>query len=165
MQDIKEGGYKTTPLGAKKARQRMEIFETLNNTINTYVELINRYGTEIMPGEAKGHLRGAKNRLTMSLKEFDELGAPQAGDLMLLNEAIPDMTTVGAKLSPFIKNEALAQLEVLRQALVQSENVSRKAAGLPTIEVPELGATETPGTVDIPDDIYQRMKDLGVEGL
>jgi hypothetical protein len=173
MQDIVTKGLKPKPEFAEKGEARKRIFTDLNKAIDEYITLIDKYGVEVVTGDPKGQIMGAKNRLTMGLKEYDDLGAPQAGDLMLLAEAIPDMaptTTIGkigAKLTePWQIDQAKGQLNQLKRQLAMSENTIRESLKQPLIEIPPPGdgdeGAQQQGGYQVPDDVYQRMKELGV---
>lgn len=124
---VVEGGkLKLRPeRGPSDADKRLGVLKGVEDSLNNYEALIDKHGTEYMPGPAKRQLEAARTDLLVELKNLYELGALQEPDMVLMRAILKDPTELGTNIGGLItlgknKESYLAQLNVVRQKLAQS---------------------------------------------
>lgn len=105
-----------------KPIQMAATYRSFIDQLNEYERLISQYGGEVMPGPARDKLITTKSALMMQLKDIYAMGAPQQGDLMMLERLIYDPTNIGANVmdwlgGPAVEDRAAASLGQLRKAI------------------------------------------------
>ena len=70
------------------------MFGNVNDAIDELSGSINEYGSELTPGVGRDALETARANLMVQLKNYYELGALQKDDIKIMNEMIPDPTSV-----------------------------------------------------------------------
>lgn len=97
-------------------------YRSFIDTLNEYERLINKYGGEVMPGPAKDQIKTTKTALMMQLKDIYGMGAPQQGDLAMLERLIFDATDLAPNAleffgGPTVKDRSMSSLGQLRKAV------------------------------------------------
>jgi hypothetical protein len=146
LQSLAGGEGPTTDMRNKlaKARQVQPLVERELNSLN---ELVQKHGTEYVPGETKARMQTTHTNLLMQLKELYGLGALQAKDIEMVENLLTDPTSSGwnpiegAYKGLTQKGVTSAQVEkvkqIVRDGLIEAE---RNLGGDPT-RVPEISRT------------------------
>lgn len=97
---MKSKGKEGKPLTAKQLETQRG-FMDMESSLDNYEKMLNSYdprGSSAASPAARAALEGAYTDVQMKLKTLYELGAPQAGDLKLLSQSIPNPTDLGGTL-------------------------------------------------------------------
>lgn len=128
----------TKPLTAKQLETQRG-FMDLQSSLDTYDQLLKGYdfrGKSALDPAARAALEGAYTDVQMKLKTLYELGAPQAGDLRLLEQSLSNpVSTFGTvKGAAFGTEPHLAKTKQLRNLLTNSQANFEKQMGKATPE-------------------------------
>lgn len=128
-------------------------YRSFMKQVDNFEGLIDQHGGRIMPGRARDELDTAHAALMMQLKDIYQMGAPQAGDIAMLERLIYNPTDIGANIldtlgGPEVEGRAKASLGQLRSAVSTMVEPYMKAAG---IELNELLPAKDPGQMSDED--------------
>lgn len=143
---------------AAKAKQT---FTAVNKQLDDYKALLEKHGSEVIPGKARDELSTRQTQLLLDLKELNNLGVLNGPDLEIMERLLIDPTaptnlikdtfsflTGGAS----IGERAQANVEVIRQQ-ARDKMLSQQ---------PQLPQPQQPQTLDIP---VEQLQNLSVEQL
>jgi len=95
------------------------MYKPLYDNMDRFVRLIERHGTEVIPGEAKRTMQAVRTSLMLQMKEYYELGAITGPDMELMNSLIPDPNTLASGVMP---NEAMiAGMNEVKRMIQQTQ--------------------------------------------
>lgn len=107
-------------------------------------QLISATGFESF-GEVAGQLQAITQQIRDNVRTARGFGAPQEAELKLLDEMIPDITKLGARINISAKGKIIGVYTELRRELMRSFTMQQQLAGftdIPSLREP-LGATPT----------------------
>jgi len=98
----KQGNTTNVNVGGMKDSVRKEYLASskFDDALTHYESLLNEYGTETLPGEAKARLKAAHTNVILSAKEEAKLGALTGPDLDLMKAKFTDPTEVTSSVLP-----------------------------------------------------------------
>lgn len=82
----------------RKVKQEQAILDNVIDSIEQYENMLEKYGTEVMPGTGKAELGSAYTTMQLDLKDLFEMGTLQAGDLEMIEAVAADPTALDSVL-------------------------------------------------------------------
>lgn len=140
---IPGGGVALTPQMRQKFNDTQTAANNLDKALNDYADLMAKVdgnGYLIRQSKQKDDIALARGNVLMQLKELDNLGALQKGDLEMMNSMLVDPTINGPVdyLQSFgardgMKSRVLNNITGLKGQVLDRLNTARKSMGLPEI--------------------------------
>lgn len=90
-------GPGTTAGPANKAAEIAIAYGAMMRNLDEYERLVNEQGGRLRPGPEKERLENMHAGLMMQLKDVYQMGAPQAGDLAMLERLLPNPNNFGMR--------------------------------------------------------------------
>lgn len=118
----------------KEGRDTFAKLDQVQQSVDSYEELIGQHGSELVPGESKTKLAAAHTDLLMELKELYNLGVLNGPDYDLMLKIVNDPTSMSTNASSLIggmfgQNPLKAQLNVVREKLKGARERAGKLYG------------------------------------
>jgi hypothetical protein len=146
LQNLAGGEGPTTDMRNKLAKAR-QVAPLVERELNSLNELVQKHGTEYLPGPAKAKMQSTYTNLLMQLKEMYGLGALQAKDIEMVENLLTDPTSSGW--NPFeaaykgLSQEGVtaAQVEKVKQIVRDGLIEAERNLGGDQTKVPEVSRT------------------------
>jgi hypothetical protein len=144
----------------KDFRKLKSTVERINASAEDLKGMVAKYGTEIMPGPAKQEMQSKLRELQIGLKEYDNLGVLNGGDMKLLNDQIGDPTALTSKLTPNFAKSMIKVLDGIKKGSARGVDITAANLGYVPVGRQQAGGggNDDKATTLTPEE-RQRIKD------
>lgn len=119
-------------------REQVSGIDDVLSNLNILETLVTQYGIETMPGRAKADLASAYAATQLGYKEAARLGAITGPDMQIIENAIPDPTSITAGVRGG-KESVLAGIRRVRQQMQNRRRTMEQQYGVPSGTDPYAG--------------------------
>ena len=133
-------GLDTTSGPANNAAQMAFAYRSFMNTVDDYEKAVKEHGGALMPGKERDAISNLHTALMMQLKDIYAMGAPQQGDLAMLERSIPNPNNFGMRAVEMLggadaEDRTVSGLANLRKAVTNIVEPYAKAGGMDMNEI------------------------------
>lgn len=140
---------------AKPLQDSLVKFNNVSKALDSYEQLVGKYGTEIAPGPAKTELSSAYQNVLLELKELFNLGVLNGPDYEIMQKIMTDPTQANVNtLWPGHNQGYASQIQLMRTKLDQARTAAMNIYGRGSGGQPEQPPA---GTVPAPDQLKPGM--------